>query len=73
MKFFAQLWVLWKKLALTIGYYQTRLILTLIYFLIIPIFTLIKLKDPLRKRHSAPSWLNRLPESDIRQSFKRMF
>lgn len=49
--FFKQLWQAWKKFAHVLGRVQTTILLTVIYFLFIPFFTLFQIpKDPLKKR-----------------------
>jgi len=45
---FREIWERWKKIAHRLGVWQTNLILTLLYFLIIPIFALIAGKKRLR-------------------------
>ncbi len=43
-----RLWQRWKKFAHTLGVAQTYIIVTLFYWLIVPIFSLIRLQNPLR-------------------------
>ncbi|MCX6901553.1 MAG: hypothetical protein NT105_22975 [Verrucomicrobia bacterium] len=45
---FREIWERWKKVAHRLGVWQTNLILTLLYFLIIPVFALIAGKKRLR-------------------------
>ncbi|MBL8149192.1 MAG: hypothetical protein JNN15_04615 [Blastocatellia bacterium] len=73
-KFLLHLWDKWKRIALVIGRFQTRVLLTLIYFLIIPFFSLIKLKDPLKKKDiSGSMWQERFRAMPTEEAFKRMF
>ncbi len=73
-EFLLRLWELWKRVARVIGYYQTKILLTIIYFLVIPFFSLIKFKDPLRKAKTAGSmWSSRRQKEDLTESFRRMF
>lgn len=45
---FRQIWEGWKKIAHRLGVWQTNFLLTLLYFLIIPVFALIAGKKRLR-------------------------
>lgn len=45
---FRQIWEGWKKIAHKLGVIQTNILLTVVYFLIIPIFALIAGKKRLR-------------------------
>ena len=45
---FREIWERWKKVAHRLGVWQTNFILTLLYFLIIPVFALIAGKKRLR-------------------------
>jgi len=45
---FREIWERWKKIAHKLGLWQTNLILTLVYFLIIPVFTLFAGRKRLR-------------------------
>ncbi len=45
---FREIWGRWKKVAHRLGVWQTNLILTLVYFLIIPLFSLLAGKKRLR-------------------------
>ncbi len=42
----------WMKVAFFIGRIMTTLMFTIVYFLIIPFFLILKLKDPMRTRKS---------------------
>lgn len=73
-EFLLRLWELWKRVARVIGHYQTKVLLTIIYFLVIPFFSLIRFKDPLRKAKTAGSmWSGRRQKEDLTESFRRMF
>jgi len=56
---FRQIWEGWKKIAHRLGVWQTNLLLTLVYFLIIPVFALIAGRKRLRlklDRDAATYW-----------------
>jgi len=55
------LWQAWKKFAHKLGVAQTYVIVTLFYWLIVPFFSLIRFKNPLRLRqvHSGSFWIER--------------
>jgi len=56
---FRQIWKGWKKIAHRLGVWQTNLLLTLVYFLIIPVFALIAGRKRLRlklDRDAATYW-----------------
>ena len=59
-----KLWEGWKKFAHKLGVVQTYIIITLLYWLIIPFFSLIRLKNPLRLRLPATGsfWEERKPD-----------
>jgi len=51
---FGRIWARWKAIAHTIGNFQARLLLSVFYVVIVPVFALIvKLKDPLQLRPQA--------------------
>ena len=51
------LWRGWKAFARALGYVQTVLVLTVLYLLLLPFFSLVRLRDPLRRRlDAAGSW-----------------
>jgi hypothetical protein len=58
-----RLWQGWKKFAHKLGVVQTYIIITLFYWIIAPLFSLIRLQNPLRLRQSSDRsyWLNRKP------------
>ena len=61
--FLKRLWQGWKKFAHKLGVAQTYVIITLFYWLIVPIFSLIRLQNPLRLRQSSDRsfWIERKP------------
>jgi hypothetical protein len=55
---FKNIWEWWKKVAKKIGDFNSRLILTVFYFIFItPISIPVKLKDPLGIKNKKQSWL----------------
>jgi hypothetical protein len=50
------IWEGWKKFAYMLGLGLTWVWMTLLYFVIIPFFTPLKLKDPLRKKLGETSY-----------------
>jgi hypothetical protein len=49
----------WKRFANTMGRIQTFILMTIIYFLIVPFFSLVRFSDPLKlkfKKKSASYW-----------------
>jgi hypothetical protein len=57
----------WKAFWSPVGKFQTLLILSVIYWVVLPIFSLVRFKDPLRKRREGDSfWTARRPlELDV--------
>ena len=55
IEFLKKLWQGWKKIAHALGVAQTYVLVTLLYWLIIPFFSLMRVKDPLRLRAGATS------------------
>jgi hypothetical protein len=52
----------WMAFARALGRINTVLVLTLIYFLVLPVFSLLRFKDPLNlRRGKPPRWLERPP------------
>lgn len=72
-----RLWQGWKKVAKKIGNVQARVFLTLLYFLLLPVFVLIlkTLKDPLtRKKGKGVSfWVSRQDPPPSLEGSKRQF
>jgi hypothetical protein len=69
-----KIWAGWKKFAHALGRVQTMILLTIIYFVIIPVFSLLRFKDPLRKRLGAASYWQTFQTRAISlDNFRRMF
>ena len=70
-------WERWKVIAKKIGNFQSRVILTLFYLLIVPIFALIVkvFKDPLHLRSSEGEsyWRERTAPQPTESSARRQF
>ena len=52
----------WKRFANRMGKIQTFILMTIIYFLIVPLFSLVRLSDPLKlrlKKNDATYWENK--------------
>ena len=62
---FGRIWARWKVIAHAIGNFQARLLLSVFYVVIVPVFALIvKLKDPLQlRRQGQGSFWRPRPES----------
>ena len=58
-----KIWKGWKKFAHKLGVIQTYIIVTLFYWLIVPLFSLIRFQNPLhlRQRGHGSYWLERKP------------
>jgi hypothetical protein len=69
------LWQGWKKVAHKIGVAQTGVILTLFYWLIVPVFSLIRLQNPLRLRLPAGRsfWIERPPADHSLERARQQF
>lgn len=68
------IWAAWKRFAYILGKIQTTILLTLIYFLIIPFFSLVRLKDPLSKRLGGSSyWQAFKKHPTTLEQFQKMF
>jgi hypothetical protein len=61
VNFLKKLWQGWKKIAHKLGVAQTYIIVTLFYWIIVPVFSLIRFKNPLRLRQPADRsfWIDR--------------
>jgi hypothetical protein len=72
-EFFKKLWQGWKRFAHKLGVAQTYIIVTLFYWLIVPFFSLIRLKNPLRLRQSADRsfWIGRPPADNTMERSKQ--
>lgn len=74
IEFFKSLWNAWKRFAKVLGRIQTMILLTVIYFVIIPIFSLLRLKDPLKKRLIGESYWQPFKSRPLTlENFQRMF
>ena len=64
----------WKAAAHKIGKFQTLLIMTVLFFVIVPVFSLVRLKDPLRKRLGGDSyWESKKNEEQTLERYRRPF
>lgn len=73
---FREIWERWKKIAHRLGIWQTNLILTLMYFLIIPVFALIAGRKRLRLKldpSAATYWEDVKPLSHSLEEAHRPF
>ncbi len=67
----------WKRITQPIGRFQTQLLVTVLYFVIVPVFSLIRLVDPLRlrlwkqKRVATTYWRPRAPVVHDLKTFRR--
>ena len=68
-----KLWEHWKKFAHKLGVAQTYVIVTLLYWLIIPFFSLIRLQNPLRLRlpKDGSFWIERAPKPNVLERAKQ--
>jgi hypothetical protein len=71
--FLKTLWQGWKKFAHKLGVVQTYVLVTLFYWLIVPLFSLIRLKNPLRLRLPSDGsfWLERKPAPNSMERAKQ--
>lgn len=71
-QFLSRLWQWWKRVARRIGEFQSRVFLTLLYFLLIaPLTLIVRAKDPLGLK-KPPSWrLYRSHSIDIPAAVKQ--
>ncbi len=71
------LWSRWKGFAQTVADFQTRLILTMVYFLVLAPFGLVVsvFRDPLKVKHppEVPQWIPRLAELPTLENGRRQF
>jgi hypothetical protein len=72
-EFLKKFWQRWKKFAHTLGVAQTYVIVTLFYWLIVPIFSLIRLQNPLRLRQpgNRSFWIDRKPADNSLERAKQ--
>ena len=78
IRFFKRVWAGWKRVASVIGRFQTRVILTVFYFVVAgPAWVLIKLfdKDMLARRRGDDLnyWINNQPPGDETERARRQF
>lgn len=69
-----KVWEWWKRVALKIGSFQARLILTIFYYVLLaPFSLLVRLLDPLAiNRNSRRAWLEREnPDYDLLEQSRR--
>jgi hypothetical protein len=69
-------WKRWLKFAEIVGNIQLTILLSLIYFLMVPMIALPfkVLADPFRhKRHRDTGWVQREQDSDIAESMKKQY
>lgn len=72
--FLSRIWAGWKKVAHAMGVFNTYLLLSVLYFLFIPFFSLVRFSDPLSKRLGAASyWRDRKPVPDTLERHRRPF
>lgn len=73
----SRLWSRWKVIAHAVGNFQSRVLLTIFYFLVIPPFALVVklLKDPLQLHSVGHSsyWLERQDQPEPSVSVTRQF
>ncbi len=73
----ARLWQVWKELSMDMGDFQSKLLLTLVYFTCVaPFGFCIRLfGDPLDIRHApmTTGWKRRTPQRDNMQTVRRQF
>ena len=71
--FLKRLWQGWKKIAHKIGVAQTYVLVTVFYWLIVPVFSLIRLRNPLRLRPPGDRsfWIERKPTDNTLDRAKR--
>ncbi|MCX7826406.1 MAG: hypothetical protein N2689_12735 [Verrucomicrobiae bacterium] len=73
---FREIWERWKKTAHRLGVWQTNFILTLVYFLVIPVFALIAGRRRLRLKldpQATTYWEDVKPLSDSLEEAHRPF
>ena len=62
----------WKRFANRMGRIQTFILMTIVYFLVVPIFSLVRFSDPLKlklKKKSATYWE---PKKPVDTSLEKM-
>lgn len=73
--FLKNLWQGWKKFALKIAAVQTYVLMTLMYGLVVPFFSLIRFQDPLRLRQKTDRsfWIPRKKTENSLEETQRQF
>ena len=71
--FLKRVWLGWKRFAHKLGVAQTYIVVTLFYWLIVPIFSLIRLQNPLRlrPRDDRSFWIERKPTDNSLERAKQ--
>ena len=73
----ARLWRVWRELTADVGDFQSKLLLTLVYFMCVGPFGLCAqlLSDPLNIRHTptGTAWTKRIPQPDNLQTVRRQY
>jgi len=62
-KVFSKIWTFYKKTLATIGKFNTRVILTLVYFTVLPVFKIFKLGQTINFKRTT-SWQDRNTDQD---------
>ncbi len=72
--FFSRIWAGWKKVAHALGVFNTYLLLSLVYFFFFPLFTVLRLGDPLARKLGAESyWRERKLAPDTPDRHRHLF
>lgn len=68
-------WAGWKRFAHKVGVVQTIVLVWLFYWLIVPVFSLIRFGNPLRLRPNRPGsfWISRKPRAHSLEEVRRQF
>jgi hypothetical protein len=68
------IWEKWKLFARVLGKIQTVIWLSLVYFLLIPFFSLLRFKDPLSKKMGKESYWQPFKSRPVTiENFRQMF
>ncbi len=62
----------WKRFANKLGRFQTMILMTIIYFLVVPIFSLIRFSDPLKLKFDKKSGSYWEPKKPVDTSLEQM-
>ncbi len=65
----------WRRLARQLGRAQTHLLVAIVYWLVVPVFSLVRLADPLRLRRNARHsfWIIRRPPRHSLEEARRQY